>query len=131
MPPGKRALNSKWVLRIKRGKNGEVERYKARLVIKGCAQRQCYDYNETYAPVCRLTTVRTLLPIINENNLFATQLDVKNASLHGNLREEVYMKQPPGFETEHDLVYKLNKTLYGLKQSPREWTLHLTVLLSL
>lgn len=124
LPPGKKALNSKWVFRVKSDAYGNVEKYKARLVIKGCSQKAGVDYSETYAPVASLVTVRTLLSVINHNGLFAEQLDVKNAFLHGTVKEEIYMKLPDGLDDDHTknpLVCKLNKTLYGLKQAPMEW----------
>lgn len=71
LPKRKQLLNNKWIFKIKRDNNGNIERYKARLVIKGCAQRQGYDYEETYAPVARLTTLRILLSIIVEENLIS------------------------------------------------------------
>jgi hypothetical protein len=93
-------------------------------VVKGCAQKKGFDYTETYAPVARLTTVRTLLSVINKKNLYAQQMDVKNAFLHGNIKEELYMKQPQGLSENPKLVCKLNKSLYGLKQAPRKWNFH-------
>jgi len=92
-------------------------------VAKGCLQRRGFDYDETYAPVARLTTVRILLSIIINDNLYSDQLDVKNAFLHGTLTQDVYMEQPEGCEDGTSRVCKLNKTLYGLKQSPRAWNL--------
>lgn len=121
LPKGKRAINSKWVFKIKYGETGNTC-HKARLVVKGCSQRKGFDYSETYAPVARMTTVRILLSIINNQKLIAEQLDVKNAFLHGNLEEEIYMKQPDGSEDGTTKVCKLVKTLYGLKQSPRAWS---------
>lgn len=121
LPPGKKAIDNKWVFRIKRDEHGNVDRYKARLVVKGCSQRKGLDYDEVYAPVARLTTFRTLLSIVNKEDLYTTQMDVKNAFLHGHLQEEIYMKQPQGFVDDPKRVCKLNKTLYGLKQAPRAW----------
>ena len=96
-----------------------MERYKARLVAKGCSQRKGFDYDETYAPVARLTMLRLLISIINKKVLHAHQMDVKNAFLQGNLKEEIYMKQPKGQIKNVDLVCRLKKSLYGLKQAPR------------
>jgi len=123
LPPGRKAIDNKWVFKLKYDEDGNIERYKARLVVKGCAQRKGFDYNETYAPVARLTTVRTMLAVINHKNLSANQLDVKNAFLHGNLQEEIYIKPPEGFTEKEGFVYKLNKALYGLKQAPHEWNI--------
>jgi hypothetical protein len=121
LPPGKTAINNKWVFRLKKDANGEPQRYKARLVIKGCSQKRGIDYDEVYAPVARLTTIRTLLSVIHENNLHAMQMDVKNAFLHGKLKETIYMKVPDGINGKDGLVCKLNRSLYGLKQAPRVW----------
>ncbi|GAB1869619.1 Gag-pol polyprotein [Camponotus japonicus] len=121
LPPGKRVIDNRWIFKIKRDENGDIERYKARLVVKGCSQRKGFDYSETYAPVARLTTVRTLLSVINHEVLLASQMDVKNAFLHGHIEEEIYMKQPEGINNNSNLVCKLNKSLYGLKQAPRAW----------
>lgn len=92
---------------------------KARLVVKGCSQRRGPDYEETYAPVACLATVRTFLSIVNEFGLKTRQLDVKNAVLHGSITEEIYMKLPQGFTKVDDRVCKLNRSLYdrdGLEQ---------------
>ncbi|KAF2889053.1 hypothetical protein ILUMI_17120 [Ignelater luminosus] len=122
LPPGKKFLDSKWVFKIKEDKNGNVERYKVRLVIKSCAQRKGYDYEETYAPVARLTTLRTLIFVIKEKDLYACQTDVKNAFLHGKIKKEIYIKIQSGFVCQDkNLMCKLKKALYGLKQAPRAW----------
>ncbi|KAH0813975.1 hypothetical protein GEV33_008816 [Tenebrio molitor] len=94
LPKGKKAIDCKWVFKIKRDETGTLDKYKARLVVKGCSQRPGIDYGETYAPVARLTTVKTLLSVINHKGLVAEQLDVKNAFLHGHIAEEIYMKPP-------------------------------------
>ena len=123
LPSGKRAIDNKWIFKLKRDVTGKVERYKARLVAKGCSQRKGFDYDETYAPVAGLTTLRLLISIINKKALQAHQMDVKNAFLQGNLKEEIYMKQPKGQIKNFDLVCRLTKSLYGLKQAPRAWNL--------
>lgn len=123
LPPGEKAIDNMWVFKIKRDPFGNIEQYKARLVAKGCAQRKGFDYSEVYAPVARLSTIRTLLSIINHDGLHTRQMDVKNAFLHGNLEETIFMKQPEGFTENPKLVCKLNKALYGLKQAPRAWNL--------
>ena len=98
LPVGAKAVPCKWVFKIKYSENGTVNRYKARLVAKGCSQRQEYDYHETYAPVDRITTVRTLLAVAVQKKFYLHQTDVRTAFLNGNLSETVYMLQPPGFE---------------------------------
>ena len=106
---------------IKRHEDGNIDKHKGRLVIKGCSQRKGLDYEETYAPVARFTTVRTLLSLVNELKLKTRQLHVKNAILHGTISEEIYMKLPQGFTAKKGLMCKLNRSLYGLKQAPRAW----------
>ena len=124
LPAGKKALQNKWVFRIKDESDGS-KRYKARLVVKGFQQKKGIDYNEIFSPVVKMTTIRLVLSIVAAENLHLEQLDVKTAFLHGDLDEDIYMVQPEGFETkgkEH-MVCKLKKSLYGLKQAPRQWYL--------
>lgn len=120
-PKNVKLIDSRWVFRLKRHPDGQIKEYKARLVAKGFMQKKGFDYKETYAPVARLTTVRTLLVVINHRNLLAQQMDVKSAFLNGILEEDIYMRIPEGFESKDDRVCKLNKALYGLKQVPLCW----------
>lgn len=120
-PKNVKIIDSKWVFRLKRYPNGQIKEYKARLVAKDFMQRQGFDYEETYSPVARLITIRTLLAVINHKNLIAQQMDVKSVFLHGTIKEDIYMRKPEGFEGNDGLVYKLNKALYGLKQAPLSW----------
>ncbi|KAE8687107.1 cytochrome P450 71A9-like [Hibiscus syriacus] len=116
-------IGNKWVFKIKRNGDDQVERYRARLVVKGYAQKEGIDFNEIFSPVVRLTTVRVVLAMCATLNLYLEQLDVKTTFLHENLEEEIYMLQPESFEEKEkkNLVCRLNKSLYGLKQAPRCW----------
>ena len=98
-------------------------RYKARLVAKGYAQKEGIDYNEVFSPVVKHSSIRILLTLVAQFNMELVQMDVKTAFLHGDLEEEIYITQPDGFKVagKEDWVCKLNKSLYGLKQSPRQW----------
>jgi hypothetical protein len=121
LPVGRKAIDAKWIFKVKKDENGKTSRYKARLVIRGCAQRRGLDYEETYAPVARMSTVRILLSVINHKSLVSGQMDVKNAFLQGNLNVEIFMLPPPGVSVKGNLVCKLQKPLYGLKQARKEW----------
>ncbi|GMJ06482.1 cysteine-rich RLK (RECEPTOR-like protein kinase) 8 [Hibiscus trionum] len=121
LPQGKKPVGCKWIFAVKYNSDGSVQRYKARLVAKGYTQTYEIDYTETFAPVAKLNIVRVLLSLAVNSNWKLHQLDVKNAFLNGKLEEEVYMKIPLGLRSiERDQkVCKLNRSLYGLKQSPR------------
>ena len=116
-------VGSKWVFKTKRNASGEIERYKARLVAQGYSQEQGTDYDEVYAPVARFTSIRSVLAISNALDLTVHQMDVQTAYLNGVLEEDIYMRQPEGFKDEKhpQMVCKLNRSLYGLKQSARCW----------
>jgi hypothetical protein len=120
-PPNAVPLGNKWTYIKKRNKQGEINQYKAHLVVKGCGQRLGYDYIETFSPVVRLDTLRAILSLVPKYKLKVQQMDIKGAYLNGILQETVYMKQPEGCEDGTDRVCHLIKTLYGLKQSGREW----------
>ncbi|GJU04254.1 retrovirus-related pol polyprotein from transposon TNT 1-94 [Tanacetum coccineum] len=116
-------IGTKWVFRNKLDENGIVSRNKARLVAQGYNQQEGIDYDETYAPVARLESIRILLAYACALDFKLFQMDVKSAFLNGFINEEVYMAQPPGFIDfeKLDHVYKLKKALYGLKQAPKAW----------
>ena len=116
-------IGTKWVFRNKLDEDGIVTRKKARLVAKGYSQEEGIDYDETYAPVARLEAIRMFLAFAAYSEFNVYQMDVKSVFLNGELEEEVYVEQPPGFEDPNlaDFVYFLFKALYGLKQAPRTW----------
>ncbi|KAK1627611.1 hypothetical protein QYE76_001926 [Lolium multiflorum] len=124
-------IGTKWVFKNKQDEHGMVIRNKARLVAQGYSQVEGVDFGETFAPVARLESIRILLAFASHHGFKLQQMDVKSAFLNGPLQEEVYVKQPPGFEDPHfpDHVFKLKKALYGLKQAPRAWYEHLKELL--
>jgi hypothetical protein len=125
LPAGKRALQNKWVYKLKE-ENGGEKRYKARLVVKGFAQKKGIYFDEIISPVVKMTSIRTILSLVAVEDLHLEQLDVKIAFLHGDLEEENYMQQPQGYEVKRkeNLVCRLKKSLYGLKQAPRQWYLN-------
>jgi hypothetical protein len=122
-PPHTNVVTGKWVFRHKTREDGSLERYKARWVVRGFVQRPGIDFGETFSPVVKPATIRTVLSLACSRNWPVHQLDVKNAFLHGVLEEQVYCYQPTGFvdSLHRDHVCKLAKSLYGLKQAPRAW----------
>jgi Reverse transcriptase (RNA-dependent DNA polymerase) len=111
----------KWVFTIKCDEKGRPNRFKARLVAGGHLQEEGIDYEETYAPVSRMTTLRILLAVAAAKGWIVHQLDIKTAFLHGKVDMDVFMRQAPGFQDRLNIVYKLIKCLYGLRQAPRAW----------
>jgi hypothetical protein len=114
-------ITCKWVFKVKTKSDGSIERYKARLVARGFQQTQGLDYDETFAPVAHMTTVRSLIAFAASSSWTISQMDVKNDFLNGDLHEEVYMHPPPGVNTPARHVCRLRRALYGLKQAPRAW----------
>ncbi|GKA59734.1 retrovirus-related pol polyprotein from transposon TNT 1-94 [Tanacetum coccineum] len=123
LPPGCTPLGYKWIFKKKMKADGTIDKYKARLVIKGYRQREGLDYFDNYLPVKRITSIRMVLAITALRNLEVHQMDVKTAFLNGDLEEEIYMNQPEGFIApgQESKVYRLVKSLYGLKQAPKQW----------
>ncbi|KAL4021472.1 hypothetical protein IC575_020273 [Cucumis melo] len=121
LPSGKRPIDCKWIYKIKTHSGGTIERYKALLVVKGYSQEYGIDYEETFAPVARMTSVRSLLVVAAAKKWPLLQMYVKNVFLNGTLSEEVYMKPPPGTSSPPHKVCLLRRSLYGLKQAPRAW----------
>jgi hypothetical protein len=121
--PKQNVVGTKWVFRNKQDEHGVVTRNQAQLVAKGYSQVEGLDFDETFAPVVRLESIRMLLAYATHHGFKIYQIDVKSAFLNGHIKEEMYVEQPPGFESKGypNHVYKLHKTLYGLKQAPRAW----------
>ena len=123
LPKGQVAIGCRWVYAVKRDKDGGVQKFKSRLVAKGCSQRFGVNYHETFSPVVRYANIRLVVALAVEYGIYLHQMDVSSAYLNSELHDTVYMKQPPHFvdEKHPDKVLKLKKSLYGLKQSGREW----------
>jgi hypothetical protein len=122
-PEGKSVVTSKWLYKLKHAADGSIEKYKARFVARGFSQVEGVDYDETFAPVARYTSIRAVISIAAEMGWKIHQMDVKTAFLNGLIEEEVYIEQPLGFEVHgrESHVCRLKKALYGLKQAPRAW----------
>ena len=125
LPDRANLVGCKWVFKTKRRADGEIDKFKSRLVAQGYSQEEGVDFDEVFAPVAKYKSIRTVLAIANQLNLDVHQMDVKTAFLNGDLNEDIYMKQPEGFVSKKfpAKVCKLNKSLYGLKQSARMWNM--------
>lgn len=123
LPDGFKTVGCKWVYKTKRNSKGKPERRKSRLVAKGFTQKDGIDYKETFSPVSKKDSLRIVLALVAHYDLELHQMDVKTAFLNGDLEEEVYMDQPEGFVVagKENLVCKLRKSIYGLKQASRQW----------
>jgi hypothetical protein len=122
-PKSKDVVFSKWLFKIKHVVDGSIEKYKARFVARGFSQKEGIDYEDTFAPVARYTSIRTIIALAAKMKWKLHQMDVKKAFLNGIIEEEVYIEQPQGFEVEDRKTHvcNLKKALYGLKQAPRAW----------
>jgi hypothetical protein len=124
-PENANIVGSKWVFRAKKDAAGNVVRYKARLIAQGFSQVPGVDYFDTFAPVAKLASIRTVLALAASKDMEIHQIDIKGAYLNGELtdQETIYMAQPPGYHAQNSTgkVCRLRKTLYGLKQSGRRW----------
>ena len=123
LPTGRKPIGRKWVFKKKMNVEGKVEKYKAQLVAKGYSQVPGIDFGDIFSPVAKVTSIRLLLSVAAAFDFEIEQMDVKTSFLHEDLEEEIYMKQPEGFmvKGKKELVCRLKKSLYGLKQSPRMW----------
>ena len=123
LPPGRKPIQSRWVYRLKMNADGSINRFKARHVAKGYTQKEGIDYDETFAPVARFSSLRAVIALAAAENLELHQMDVDTAFLYGELKEEIYVTQPEGFinPLHPNHVCRLKKSLYGLKQAPRVW----------
>ena len=123
LPRGCKPITCKWIFRKKLKADGSIDKYKARIVVRGFTQKFGIDYFDTYSPVTKIATIRTLIALACIFDLVVHQMDVKTAFLNGDLDEEIYMVQPEGFVVpgQEEKVCKLVKALYGLKQAPKQW----------
>jgi hypothetical protein len=116
-------VSSRWLFKIKYASNGSIEKYKERFAACGFSQKEGIDYEDSFAPVARYSSIRTIIALATKMKWKLHQLDVKTTFLNGIIEEEVYIEQPQGFEVEDrkSNVCKLKKSMYGLKQAPRAW----------
>lgn len=122
LPLHRKAIGSKWIYKCKVDENGELVRFKARLVAQGFCQKYGSDYDLVFAPVVRQVTFRAMLTLASTRKMMTKHVDIKTAYLYGQLQEEIYMRQPPGYESgNNDEVCRLRRSLYGLKQAARVW----------
>ena len=122
-PPHKKVIGVKWIFKTKLNADGKINKHKARLVVKGYSQEAGIDFTNTFAPVSRHETMKLMLALAAQNGWYIFQLDGKSVFLNGVLNDEIYVKQPDGFEKSNSTnkFYLLKKAFYGLKQTPRAW----------
>jgi hypothetical protein len=122
-PEGKSMVTSKWLFKIKHAVDGSIEKYKARFVARVFSQKEEIDYDKTFTPVARYSSIRTIISLASVLGWKLHQMDVKTTFFNGQVEEEVYIEQPEGFviHRKKSHVCKLRKELYGLKQAPRAW----------
>lgn len=122
LPPHRKPIGCKWVCKLKKNPNGSINKYKSRLVAKGFHQQEGFDFQETFSPLVKPTTIRIIETLVVTFKWETQQIDINNAFLNGDLQEEVYMHQPPGFVGNNATLFcKLKKAIYGLKQAHRAW----------
>lgn len=121
LPEGRKVIDNKWVFKVKKYANGQIERYKARLVIRGFTQEYGIDYEETFSPVVKFTSLRSIIAMAATERLHMKQFDVATAFLYGDLEEEIFMTQPQGYEDGSNRVCRLRKSLYG---QSLEWEIY-------
>ena len=119
LPPRQSVVGYKWIYKIKTHSDGAIERYNSCLVAKGFTQEYEIDYEETFAPVAHISSIRALLAVAAASKWDLFQMEVKNAFLNGDLSEEVYMQPPPGLSVDSNKICHLRRALYGLKQTPQ------------
>nr|GEX82767.1 ribonuclease H-like domain-containing protein [Tanacetum cinerariifolium] len=130
LPIGRKVIDNKWLYKIKYKSTRQIDKFKARVVAKGFNQKEGIDFDETFSPVVKMVTVRCLVCIVISNEWPLFQLDVNSAFLYGDLNKDIYMSLPLGFEcADKNKVCKLNKALYALNQTPRQWNAKLTTVL--
>lgn len=117
LPSGRRAVSCKWVFKLKYAPDNSIARYKARLVARGYTQQEGIGFTETFSPVVRIESVRMLLVIANQLDMQILQIDVKTAFLNGELEQSIFMTQPEGYVKERGKVCRLQRSIYGLRQS--------------
>jgi hypothetical protein len=123
LPRGHSVITLKWVFKLKSDEAGAIVKHKARLVARGFVQRESIDFDDTFAPVAQMESVRVLFALAAQEGWCVHHMDVKSVFLNGDLKEEVYLHQPPGFAIpgNEGKVLRLRKALYGLQQAPRAW----------